>query len=114
MSAYLESLFGLQGEGAVVTGATGLLGGAMARGLALAGARVAILGRREDRALEAVAAIEGAGGEAMAVLADVLDRPALESARDQILARWGTITILVNAAGGQISGALARNGKEFF
>jgi NAD(P)-dependent dehydrogenase (short-subunit alcohol dehydrogenase family) len=58
----LEGLFDLSGRVAVVTGATGTLDGEMARGLARAGARVGILGRREKRAAEVVAEIENEGG----------------------------------------------------
>ena len=55
MQGYLDSLFSLEGRVALVTGATGALGGAMARGLALAGARVAVMGRRAERAEEMAA-----------------------------------------------------------
>src|SRR5215210_8396742 len=99
---FLASLFDLSGETAIVTGATGVLGGEMARGLARAGARVGILGRRKERAAEVVAEIENAGGEALALPADVLDREQLEIARDGVIGRWGRLDILVNAAGGNV------------
>src|ERR671939_553556 len=102
---FLASLFSLQGQVAVVTGGTGVLGGAMAHGLAWAGARVAILGRRAERAQEVAAAIAAAGGEALATPADVLRRGDLEAVRDLLLARWGRIDILVNAAGGNVPAA---------
>ena len=54
MEASVSELFGLEGKVAVVTGASGVLGGAIARGLAAAGARVGLLARRRDR-LEALA-----------------------------------------------------------
>lgn len=101
----LRATFGLAGSVAVVTGGTGALGGAMARGLAGAGARVAVLGRNESRALEVVASIADAGGEAMAVMADVLQRPALEAAREDVAAQWGDVDILINAAGGNVAAA---------
>ena len=74
-------LFDLSGKIAIVTGATGTLGGEMARGLARAGAKVGILGRRERRAVEVVADIEREGGEAVALVADVLDREGQEVAK---------------------------------
>ena len=111
---FLESLFDLSGEVAVVTGATGVLGGEMARGLARAGARVGILGRREERAEEVVAEIENAGGEALALAADVLDRGQLEAARDAVMGRWGRLDILVNAAGGNVPGATVSGDAEVF
>ena len=100
--------FGLEGKVCVVTGATGVLGGVMARGIAAAGARVAVLGRRADVAEELAAAIREAGGEALATPADVLDPSALERVRDGLLREWGSVDLLVNAAGGNQPGATLR------
>lgn len=97
---YIHRLFALDGKVAVVTGGTGVLGGAMARGLAAAGARVAIVGRRQDKAAEIAEAIQATGGDAMAAPADVMDVASLERARDLITGAWGGIDILINAAGG--------------
>ena len=101
----LSSLFGLQDQVAIVTGGTGVLGGAMARGLAGAGARIGVLGRRQEVAEAVVTELEAEGGEALALTADVLQQDQLEAARDAVLDRWGRIDILVNAAGGNIPGA---------
>ena len=79
--ATLERLFSLSSKVAVVTGATGVLGGAMARGLARVGARVGVLGRREERAEAVAREILGSGGEAMPLLADVLNEEQLRAAR---------------------------------
>lgn len=114
MGNYLHDLFGLQGQVAIVTGATGVLGGAMAHGLAQVGAAVGILGRRRDRAEELAAAIVDAGGEAMALPADVLNTVELNEARSAVLERWGRIDILVNAAGGNVPGATVVPGSSFF
>lgn len=102
---YLASLFGLDGHVALVTGGTGVLGGAMARGLARAGARVAIMGRRREQAEAVATEIRGTGGEALALPADVLRKGELEAARDVLLRRWERVDILVNAAGGNMPGA---------
>lgn len=110
----LESLFSLEGQVAVVTGATGVLGGALAHGLALAGARVGVLGRRAERAAAVVRDFEGQGIGALALTADVLARDQLEAARDAVLARWGRIDILVNAAGGNVAAATLGAGASFF
>lgn len=111
---YLSSQFGLAGKVAVVTGATGVLGGAIAAGLAHAGARVAILGRRAARAEEVAAAIREFGGEAVAAPADVLDPARLENVRQSLLARFGQIDILVNAAGGNTPAATVTESSSFF
>ena len=110
----LDELFGLSGRVAVVTGGTGVLGGAMARGLARAGARVGVLGRRREQAEVVAAEIAAAGGEALALAADVLERGQLEAARDQVLAHWGRLDILVNAAGGNLPAATLLPGNSFF
>lgn len=110
----LNSLFSLQGRVAIVTGGTGVLGGAMAHGLAEAGAKIGILGRRAERAAEVVAAIQASGGEAMPVPADALDEKSLLQARDQVLQQWGRIDILINAAGGNSPDATVFGDVTFF
>ncbi|MBX3015601.1 MAG: SDR family oxidoreductase [Caldilineaceae bacterium] len=110
----LTQLFSLQGRVAIVTGGTGVLGGAIAHGLAAAGAKVGILGRRVERAAEVVDAIRAKGGEAMPVPADALDPDALVVARDQVLQQWGQVDILVNAAGGNSPDATVFGDVTFF
>lgn len=112
--ALLKELFSLEGRVAVVTGGTGVLGGAMAQGLAGLGARVAVLGRNQERAGKAVASITAAGGEAIALLADVNSPPELLAARDTLLARWGRVDILVNAAGGNVAAANVPDDASLF
>lgn len=111
---FVQDLFSLSGKVAVVTGGTGVLGGAMARGLAQAGAKVAIVGRRREKAEEAVSEIVSSGGQAFAAPADVMDKPQLEAIRDDILTEWGRIDILVNAAGGTTAAATISPGKTIF
>ena len=112
--SYVEELFDLSGRVAIVTGATGVLGGAMARGLARAGVSVGILGRRRERAEQVAAEIRAAGGDALALPADVLDAEQLSAARVAVLDRWGRLDILVNAAGGNVPGATLPPGESFF
>jgi len=94
------NLFDLSNEVAVVIGATGVLGGALADGLASAGAKIAVLGRNADRGNERVEAIKKAGGKAQFFTADAIDRASLAAAHKAIEAALGAPTILVNAAGG--------------
>lgn len=96
----MSALFDLRGEVAVVIGATGVLGGAIAEGLAQAGAAVAVLGRNAERGGERVGAIQAGGGRAVFVAADALQRESLEAAREAVTASLGMPTVLVNAAGG--------------
>jgi NAD(P)-dependent dehydrogenase (short-subunit alcohol dehydrogenase family) len=110
----MTSLFSLEGKTAIVTGGTGVLGGAIARGLAAAGARVGILGRRAELAAQVAHSIEQAGGAALPLAADVLDPAQLAAARERALAEWGSIDILVNAAGGNIPAATIVGERSFF
>lgn len=96
----MTSLFDLSGEIAVVIGATGVLGGTIAEGLAGAGAKIAVLGRNVERGEACAQRIRKAGGEARFVRADALSRDSLHGAREQIEAAFGPATILLNAAGG--------------
>jgi NAD(P)-dependent dehydrogenase (short-subunit alcohol dehydrogenase family) len=96
----MNDLFDLSSDVAVVIGATGVLGGALADGLAAAGASVAVLGRSEERGRARVEAIRGAGGQADFFTADAMDRASLAEAHRAIEKTLGAPTILVNAAGG--------------
>jgi NAD(P)-dependent dehydrogenase (short-subunit alcohol dehydrogenase family) len=106
--------YGLRGRVAVITGGTGVLGSVMARGLAAAGAKVAVLGRNRQRAQGVVDAINGDGGCAVATPADVLDEAALERVKGEVLSRWQRIDVLVNAAGGNVKGATLAPGQSIF
>lgn len=110
----MNNLFDLQGKVAVVTGGTGVLGGAMGRGLAAAGAKVGILGRREEKAAEIATHIKEQGGEAMVLTADVLERAQLEEALSAVMNAWGRVDILLNAAGGNKPGATIFGELSFF
>src|SRR5207245_9992200 len=93
-------LFDLSGEVAVVIGATGALGGALAEGLGQAGAKVAVVGRNAERGQARVKTIQGQGGTAAFFPADALKEESLLAAREAIEKSLGLPTILVNAAGG--------------
>lgn len=103
----------LAGRVAVVTGATGVLGGAVARGLAEAGSAVAVLGRSPERTEALAEELRRNGADALALVADVLDEEQLAPARDKVLEHWGRIDILVNAAGGNIPAAIVDEGSFF-
>ena len=111
---FFSRLFDLTGRVAVVTGGTGVLGGELARGLARAGARVAVLGRRRPLAEAVAGEIAAAGGEALAVPADVTDTAQLEDVRRRVLDRWGRLDILLNAAGGNMPAATVGDAASVF
>ena len=89
----------LQGKVAIVTGAAGGIGRAIAMRFAAEGARVAVVDVREVESYETVRLIEAAGGQALAVRTDVTDSAQVQAMVDSIVQHWGGIDILVNDAG---------------
>ena len=114
MTAPANSLFDIKGRVIVVTGATGVLAGSAARYLAAQGAHVVFLGRDEAKLRQAAADCANGPGQAATFSCDVLDRPGLEKTRDAVLARFGRIDVLINAAGGNQPGATIPPDKSFF
>jgi NAD(P)-dependent dehydrogenase (short-subunit alcohol dehydrogenase family) len=108
--ASVSEMFGLDDRVAVVTGASGVLGGAIARGLAAAGARVGLLARRREPLDQLAGSL---GDRALVLQADVLDVAQLERARQTLRERWGATDILVNAAGGNVAAATVGE-RSFF
>ncbi len=94
------NLFDLHQEVVVVIGATGALGGAIAEGLAQAGACVAVVGRNCEKGEERVSRIQQSGGKAKFYAADASDRSSLSLIHKAITNDLGFPTVLVNAAGG--------------
>jgi NAD(P)-dependent dehydrogenase (short-subunit alcohol dehydrogenase family) len=110
----MTKLFDLTGKTALITGGTGVLGTAMARGLADAGANTVILGRRKESGDELVKSIRSQGTRSIFVKADVLNATDLLAAKEAILKEFGTIDVLVNAAGGNLPGAVIMPEQSFF
>ena len=109
-----SGLFSLSERVAVVTGGTGAIGAALARGLAQSGARVAVLARGEAALERTVLQLTDDGYDAIGVRADVLDAKLLKQGRDEILERFGTIDILVNCAGGNVDAATLKDDASPF
>ncbi len=105
--------FNIEGQIAIVTGGGGVLGGSIAQSLLEAGVKVAILGRNEERLNKKIEALKSIG-EIEAFPCDVLDEERLKEVRDEILDKWGTIDILINAAGGNIPGATLTEEQTIF
>ena len=109
-----DKSFDVRGRTAVITGGSGLLGRAMAAALAWAGVQVAILGRHAQNAQTVVESIQAEGGRALGIGVDVLDRAALEQSREQITSAFGSVDILINAAGGNFPAATTSAEQSFF
>ena len=98
-SNYLHSIFNLDKKVAVVIGGTGELCGAMAEGLAAAGAETVLVGRNEAKAKARLEKIESAGGKAYFEQVDVNSKASIQALLDTVLAKSGKVDILVNGAG---------------
>ncbi|GCE23737.1 SDR family oxidoreductase [Dictyobacter kobayashii] len=110
----LQSLFNVKGQTAVITGGSGGLGSAMAFALAQAGVNVAILSQHEESARKVAEEIQAQGGSALGLACDVVERPALEQALEQITSAFGPVDILVNGAGGNQPAATTSADLSFF
>jgi 2-deoxy-D-gluconate 3-dehydrogenase len=91
--------FDLNGKVAIVTGGNGGIGLGMARGLAEAGAAIAVVGRNEAKSAAAVADLQQVGLKAISVAADVTDKAAVADMVERTVRELGRIDILVNNAG---------------
>ncbi|MCX6993731.1 MAG: SDR family oxidoreductase [Kiritimatiellaeota bacterium] len=110
----LSQLFSLEGKTAAITGAGGILFGAVARGLAEMGVKVASLDLRLNEAQKTADEIKAAGGEAVAVEIDVLKPESVTKAKDAVLAKFSRVDILINGAGGNHPKATTKPEEKFF
>ena len=110
----LTRLYDFSGRTVVITGGAGILGGEMACALVGCRASVAILDRDPAMAERLVHRIPTGVGRFMIVYADVMDRDKLVAARDRILAEFGQVDALINAAGGNNPGATTGPSASFF
>lgn len=110
----MKNLFNVKDQVVVITGGTGVLGRAIAAHLAEEGAKVVILGRKAEVGNAIVEEIKKNGGEAMFLTTDVMNREALEKNLADILAAYGRVDALLNAAGGNMPGATIGPDGNFF
>ncbi|MDE5989203.1 MAG: SDR family oxidoreductase [Duncaniella sp.] len=110
----MNELFSVKDQVVVITGGTGVLGRCIAEYLALQGAKVVILGRRKEEGDGIVAEIEAKGGEAMFLVTDVMDAEILQANCDAVMAKYGRVDALLNAAGGNMPGATIAPTGNFF
>ena len=111
---FINSLFGLAGQVAVLTGGGGVLCGTLSRALGKAGVKVAVLDILPEAAQAVVDDIIAGGGEAIAVQCDVLDKASIQAARDVVLDAFGRVDILINGAGGNKKEATTTPELSFF
>lgn len=109
----MDQMFSIKGKVAVITGAGGVLGGSMARSFIQAGAKVVAIDIRRENLDKRVEELTALGGEVIGVVGNVLDIESLESVARTVLAKWGSIDILLNIAGGNMPGATLAPDQPF-
>ena len=110
----MNDLFNIKDYVVVITGGTGVLGRTIAKYLAVNGAQVVILGRKEEVGKEIIDDIVKDGGKAEFMKTDVMDYAAVQKNCDDIMAKYGRIDTLLNAAGGNMPGATIAPDQTFF
>lgn len=110
----MNNLFNIKDNVTVITGGTGVLGRAIAKYLALEGAKVIILGRKEEVGNAIVEEITKEGGYCEFMKTDVMDKAVVQQNCDDIIAKYGRIDTLLNAAGGNMPGATITPDQTFF
>lgn len=110
----MQDIFSLSNKTIVVTGGTGVLGSAFVKGIVAAGGSVAIIGRRADVGQAQAETLRSEGGNVYFFAADVLDAAQLTVAKDAILAHFGKIDGLVNAAGGNVPEGVLKPDEDVF
>ncbi len=110
----MSNIFSVKDKVVVITGGTGVLGSCIGKYLASEGAKVVILGRRKEEGDAIVKEIKDDGGEAMFLVTDVMDKDVVERNCADILAAYGKVDSLLNAAGGNMPGATIPPTGTFF
>jgi NAD(P)-dependent dehydrogenase (short-subunit alcohol dehydrogenase family) len=110
----MSNLFSVKDKVIVITGAGGILCGDMAKGLAAAGAKIAVLDLNEQAAAKVVSEITAAGGKAVPVKCNVLERASIEQAQQTVQQAFGSVDILINGAGGNKKEATTGPDMAFF
>ena len=108
------NLFSIEKKVVIITGGCGVLGSCIASYLAGEGAYVVILDRDKAKGLSLAASINEKGGKCIFLESDVLNKEVLEQNREEIVSKYGTIDVLINAAGGNMPGATITPDKTIF
>ena len=110
----MQNLFDIKDYVVVITGGRGILGRCIAKYLALEGAKVIILGRKEEVGRKIADDIVAAGGQCEFMKTDVMNQAVVEKNCNDILAKYGKVDTLLNAAGGNMPGATIGPEANFF
>jgi len=110
----MSDLFNLENKTVAITGGGGVLCGELAKHLARCGMNVAVLDLKADAAEAVVTSITKAGGKAVAITVNVLQRPSVEAALQECVKAFGQVDILINGAGGNHPDATTGPDKKFF
>ncbi|MDE7144000.1 MAG: SDR family oxidoreductase [Muribaculaceae bacterium] len=110
----MNELFSVKDKVVVITGGTGVLGACIGRHLAHEGAKVVLMGRRKDEGDKIVNDIVSEGGEAIFLVTDVMDSAVVQQNCDEIIAKYGRVDALLNAAGGNMPGATIQPDGNIF
>lgn len=108
------NLFDIKDKVVVITGGTGVLGACISEYLAAQGCKVVVMGRRKSEGDAIVEKIKANGGEACFMATDVMNAEVVEQNCADIIARYGRVDALLNAAGGNMSGATIGPDSNFF
>ena len=107
-------LFDITEKIIVITGGAGALGGSMAAYLLTQGAKIAILDLFPESVEKRVIELKKINPEVLGIPGSVLDKHHLEKAKSKIIAKWGKIDVLINAAGGNMPGATIGEDQTIF
>ena len=110
----MRNIFDISGKVCVITGGSGVLGGAIATYLLEQNAKVVILGSNQERLNTKLESLSKISDNVIGLVCNVLDKAKVEEACKEILNRWGTIDVLLNAAGGNIPGATIAEDQTIF
>jgi NAD(P)-dependent dehydrogenase (short-subunit alcohol dehydrogenase family) len=110
----MNELFSIKGKVAVITGASGVLGGSIAKRFVETGAKVVAIGNSPDKLNKRMEELNTLGGEVTGFACNVLDIQKMEEVAEIVLEKWGRIDILLNIAGGNLPGATLTPDQDFF
>ena len=110
----MNEIFNIKDKVAIITGAGGVLGGSIARSFVQAGAKVVAVDIRQENLNLRVQELIACGGEAIGIIANVLDVESLKQAALHVVEKWGRVDILLNIAGGNLPGATLQLDQSFF